>query len=198
MITLVAALAYGYAIGFRFSAGAAQAALFCALALSISVALSLGADAIGTLAKSPEATSQALALPQLILGMLSCGFVPETGFPEWIRPFVRNQPISQFSFAMRDMARAGSPRRRSFGRRVVCGSGRGLRATGRVGEYEAQMSESPERTMTSSRVARASASSIDFPPPTEAWPSRPPRRCGCTAPSSADVSSSAGRGILPR
>ena len=107
VITLVAALAYGYAIGFRFSAGAAQAALFCALALSISVALSLGADAIGTLAKSPEATSQALALPQLILGMLSCGFVPETGFPEWIRPFVRNQPISQFSFAMRDMAEGG-------------------------------------------------------------------------------------------
>ncbi|MCA1006195.1 ABC transporter permease [Rhodococcus hoagii] len=107
VITLAAALVYGYAIGFRFNAGVTQAALFCALALAISVALSLGADAIGTLAKSPEATSQALALPQLILGMLSCGFVPETGFPEWIRPFVRNQPISQFSYAMRDMAAGG-------------------------------------------------------------------------------------------
>lgn len=107
MVTLAAALTYGYVIGFRFSAGWAQAALFCALALSISIALSLGADAIGTLSKSPEATAQALTLPQLILGMLSCGFVPETGFPEWIRPFVRNQPISQFSFAMRDMAEGG-------------------------------------------------------------------------------------------
>lgn len=106
-ITLTAALVYGYAIGFRFSAGVAQAALFCVLALAISLALSLGADAIGTLAKSPEATAQALALPQLILGMLSSGFVPESGFPEWIRPFVRNQPISQFSFAMRDMAEGG-------------------------------------------------------------------------------------------
>ncbi|WP_433606598.1 ABC transporter permease [Prescottella agglutinans] len=106
-ITLTAALLYGYAIGFRFSAGAAQAALFCLLALTISLTLSLGADAIGTLAKSPEATAQALALPQLILGMLSSGFVPESGFPEWIRPFVRNQPISQFSFAMRDMAEGG-------------------------------------------------------------------------------------------
>ncbi|BCN45400.1 ABC transporter permease [Prescottella equi] len=37
------------------------------------------------------------------------------------------------------------------------------------------MSESPERTMTSSRVARASASSIDFPPPTEAWPESSPK-----------------------
>ncbi|MGI9210202.1 MAG: ABC transporter permease, partial [Rhodococcus sp. (in: high G+C Gram-positive bacteria)] len=84
-----------------------QAALFCATALAISVLLCLGADAIGSLSKSPEATSQALTLPQLILGMLSCGFVPESGFPEWIRPFVRNQPISQFSFAMRDMAQDG-------------------------------------------------------------------------------------------
>ncbi|RVW06850.1 antibiotic transporter [Prescottella agglutinans] len=106
-ITLTAALVYGYVIGFRFSAGVAQAVLFCVLALAISLTLSLGADAIGTMAKSPEATAQALALPQLILGMLSSGFVPESGFPEWIRPFVRNQPISQFSYAMRDMAEGG-------------------------------------------------------------------------------------------
>ncbi|WP_374112308.1 ABC transporter permease [Rhodococcus sp. CH91] len=107
VISLLAALGFGYAIGFRFSAGIGQAALFCATALAISLVLCLGADAIGSLSRSPEATSQALTLPQLILGMLSCGFVPEEGFPEWIRPFVRNQPISQFSFAMRDMAQDG-------------------------------------------------------------------------------------------
>ncbi|RVW04381.1 ABC transporter permease [Rhodococcus spongiicola] len=106
-LSLAAALGYGYVIGFRFSAGLAQAALFCALALAISLTFSIGADAIGTLSKSPEATAQALTLPQLILGMLSTGFIPETGFPEWIRPFVRNQPISQFSYAMRDMAEGG-------------------------------------------------------------------------------------------
>lgn len=103
-VTLTAALIYGHVIGFRFSAGVGQALLFGAMALAISTVLSFGADAIGTLSKSPEATSQALTLPQLILGMASTGFVPETGFPEWIRPFVRNQPISQFSAAMRDMA----------------------------------------------------------------------------------------------
>lgn len=107
VISLLAAIGFGYVIGFRFSAGIGQAALFCATALAISLVLCLGADAIGSLSKSPEATSQALTLPQLILGMLSCGFVPEEGFPEWIRPFVRNQPISQFSFAMRDMAQDG-------------------------------------------------------------------------------------------
>ncbi|MBY6410490.1 ABC transporter permease [Rhodococcus sp. BP-252] len=103
-VTLTAALIYGHVIGFRFSAGPLQAMMFGATALAISTVLSFGADAIGTLSKSPEATSQALTLPQLILGMASTGFVPETGFPEWIRPFVRNQPISQFSAAMRDMA----------------------------------------------------------------------------------------------
>lgn len=107
VVSLISALGYGYVIGFRFTAGFGQAVLFCGTALLISTTLSVGADAIGTLSKSPEATSQVLTLPQLILGMASCGFVPETGFPEWIRPFVRNQPISQFSFAMRDMAEGG-------------------------------------------------------------------------------------------
>jgi len=106
-ISVAAAIGFGYLIGFRFSAGFGQAVLFCATALVVSLVLCLGADAIGSLSSSPEATSQALTLPQLILGMLSCGFVPEEGFPEWIRPFVRNQPISQFSFAMRDMAQDG-------------------------------------------------------------------------------------------
>ncbi|QCB50491.1 antibiotic transporter [Rhodococcus sp. PAMC28707] len=107
VVSLTAALSFGYVIGFRFSAGLGQAVLFCAFALAISTMLSVGADAIGTLSKSPESTSQMLTLPQLILGMASCGFVPESGFPEWIRPWVRNQPISQFSFSMRDMAEGG-------------------------------------------------------------------------------------------
>jgi len=107
VVSLIAALGFGYAIGFRFSAGLGQAVLFCAMALAIALVLCLGADALGTLSGSPEATAQALTLPQLILGMLSCGFVPVEGFPEWIQPFVRNQPISQFSIAMRDMAEGG-------------------------------------------------------------------------------------------
>lgn len=107
VVSLTAALVYGHIIGFRFVEGFSQAALFCLLALTFSTFLSLGGDAIGSLSKSPQATSQALTLPQLILGMLSCGFVPETGFPEWIRPFVRNQPVSQFSYAMRDLAEGG-------------------------------------------------------------------------------------------
>ncbi|MET8648843.1 antibiotic transporter, partial [Nocardia aurea] len=71
------------------------------------VALTLGADVIGTVSKSPEATTQALVLPPLIFGMLSTGLAPASQFPDWIEPFVRNQPISQWSIALR--ALAGDP-----------------------------------------------------------------------------------------
>ncbi|MEV6771154.1 ABC transporter permease [Nocardia sp. NPDC051030] len=104
---LVAAIGWGHLIGFRFVAGWGQAALFCGFSLAVGTVLAVGADWMGSLTKSPESLSQALTLPTLILGMLSCGFVPESGFPLWIRPFVRNQPISQFSFALRDMAAHG-------------------------------------------------------------------------------------------
>ncbi|TSE02161.1 antibiotic transporter [Skermania sp. ID1734] len=107
IISLIAALLYGYAIGFRFVAGFGQAVLFCAFSLAVGTMLSIGADGLGSYTKSPEALSQALTLPVIIFGMLSTGFVPETGFPHWIRPFVRNQPISQFSVSMRDMAEHG-------------------------------------------------------------------------------------------
>ncbi|MFC9892524.1 ABC transporter permease [Nocardia sp. NPDC127579] len=107
LTSLVAAILFGHMIGFRFSAGFGQAVLFCGFSLAVGTVLAIGADGLGSLTKSPESLSQALTLPTLIFGMLSCGFVPEDRFPEWIQPFVRNQPISQFSFAMRDMAADG-------------------------------------------------------------------------------------------
>ncbi|WP_068271187.1 ABC transporter permease [Aldersonia kunmingensis] len=107
IVALAAAIGFGYIIGFEFVAGLGQAVLFCVFSLAVSLVLSLGADALGVITKNPQALSQALALPTLILGMLSCGFVPVTGFPEWIQPFVRNQPISQFSISMQAMTTTG-------------------------------------------------------------------------------------------
>ncbi|MFE3188830.1 ABC transporter permease [Nocardia sp. NPDC059240] len=107
VVSLIAALGWGYLIGFRFVAGFGQAALFCLFSIAVGTVLAIGADGLGSLSKSPESLSQALTLPTLIFGMMSCGFVPEDGFPRWVRPFVRNQPISQFSFALRDMAAHG-------------------------------------------------------------------------------------------
>ncbi|GGK58020.1 ABC transporter permease [Nocardia camponoti] len=104
LISLTATILYGYLIGFRFLGGWLDALCFAAFAVAVGVALTFGADAMGSLSKNPEALSQALTLPILIFGMLSTGFVPEKSFPEWVRPFARNQPISQFSETLQDMA----------------------------------------------------------------------------------------------
>lgn len=107
LVSLTWALLSGLVIGWRPELGVGNFLAFLTVALVIGILLALGADAIGVLASNPEATSQALALPQLILGMLSTGFVPESQFPEWIRPFARNQPISQFTELMRAFDQGG-------------------------------------------------------------------------------------------
>lgn len=107
VVALAATIGFGYMIGFRFLAGFGQGVLFCVFTLAVGTTLAIGADALGSLSKSPEALSQALTLPVLILGMLSVGLTSDASFPSWVRPFVRNQPISQFDYAMRDMTTAG-------------------------------------------------------------------------------------------
>lgn len=106
LIALFAAFGYGYMIGFRFF-GFIQAIEFVVFAMAVGTVLGLGADALGTLSKNPAAVSQAITLPYLILGMLSTGFSPADSFPQWVRPFVRNQPISHFSYVLRDLAAGG-------------------------------------------------------------------------------------------
>lgn len=71
-------------------------------------------DLAGSVSKSPEATSYLLLMPSLILIMLSVGIQPVELFPSWIQPFVRDQPFSQFVYALRNLAGdatdvAGSP-----------------------------------------------------------------------------------------
>ncbi len=88
-------------IGWRPMGGVEGTIGLYVVALTVGLLIALLADGIGSVAGSPEATSQALMLPTLILGMMSSGFVPVSQFPEWIQPFVRNQPISQFVNVMR-------------------------------------------------------------------------------------------------
>lgn len=106
-LTVVSSVVCGHLIGFRFHLGVLNTFGFLLLAMSIGFVLSLAADVIGSLTRSPEATSQALILPQMIFGMLSSGFAPADQFPAWIEPFVRNQPVSQCAYLLR--AFAGDP-----------------------------------------------------------------------------------------
>jgi ABC-2 type transport system permease protein len=103
-LALAVSLACGHVIGFRFYGGVAHTVGFCLLALLIGAALSLLGDLIGVANENPEATMPLMLLPQLIFGQLSVGLQPVERFPEWIQPFVRDQPISQFIYALRALA----------------------------------------------------------------------------------------------
>jgi ABC-2 type transport system permease protein len=106
-VALAAALVCGHVIGFHFYGSWWDTIGFIGFAMLIALALCLGADLLGSVTKSPEATTQALILPQLILGMVSTGFSPVNQFPHWIQGFVRIQPVSHFVYGLR--ALAGDP-----------------------------------------------------------------------------------------
>ena len=103
------ALITGHILGFRFYAGWLNAIGFCVLLLLIGMVLSFMSDLLGSYSKNPEATTQWLMLPQLIFGLLSVGIQPAEMFPDWIEPIVRNQPISQFIYALRALGGDSTP-----------------------------------------------------------------------------------------
>jgi ABC-2 type transport system permease protein len=103
-LVLTVAVAAGYGFGFRMTGGLGYAAAFVLLALVLCLAVALGADALGSGAQSIQAASYVLFVPQLLLFMLSTGIAPEKTFPGWSRPYVRNQPVSQVSEALRGLA----------------------------------------------------------------------------------------------
>jgi ABC-2 type transport system permease protein len=103
VVSLFWAVLSGLVIGWRPQHGVGYFLGYLAVAFAIGLILAIAGDAVGVITNDPVACSQAMALPQLILGMLSTGFVPISQFPEWITPFVRNQPISQFAELMRSL-----------------------------------------------------------------------------------------------
>ncbi|MCF8586968.1 ABC transporter permease [Gordonia liuliyuniae] len=101
IISLICAAVACLIIGWRPSGGVGGTVSLFAIALGIGILLALLSDGAGGVASSPEATSQLLGLPMMILGLVSTGFSPEERFPEWIRGFARNQPVSQFVDVLR-------------------------------------------------------------------------------------------------
>lgn len=109
IVALVVSLICGHIIGFRFYGGLAHTVGFCVLALLIGAALALVGDLVGAANRNPEATVPVMLVPQLVFGLLSVGLQPVERFPEWVQPFVRNQPISQFVYALRVLAGDSTP-----------------------------------------------------------------------------------------
>ncbi|HEY5856675.1 MAG TPA: ABC transporter permease [Aldersonia sp.] len=104
VLSLIGGIAIGYLAGFRFHGGLGSIIGFVVIALLFAVAMSFGADALGSIATNREATGQMLMVPQLLFTMVSTGIVPAVGFPEWLQPFARNQPVSKVADALRGLA----------------------------------------------------------------------------------------------
>jgi ABC-2 type transport system permease protein len=109
VIGVVVATICGHVVGFRFYGGLLHTAGFFLLLILFGMVLSFAADVFGTASRNPEAAMQWMLLPQMILGMLSVGFQPATLFPEWVQAFIRNQPISQWVYALRALAGDSTP-----------------------------------------------------------------------------------------
>lgn len=103
VLSLAVSIIAGYAFGFRMTGGAWFAVWFVLLALLLCLAVALGADALGSRTSSVQGASYMLFVPQLLLFMLSTGIAPETAFPSWLRPYVRNQPVSQVAETLRGL-----------------------------------------------------------------------------------------------
>ena len=107
-LALAASMVAGYAFGFRITSGPGYAMAFVLVALLLCLAVALGADALGS-TTSLQATHQLLLVPQLLLFMLSTGIAPEQTFPGWLRPCVRNQPVSQVAETLRGLSTGHVP-----------------------------------------------------------------------------------------
>jgi ABC-2 type transport system permease protein len=103
-LALSVAMVAGYAFGFRMTGGLGYALAFVLIALLLCLAVTLGADALGSSMNSIQGVSQLLMVPQLLLFMMSTGIAPEKTFPGWLRPYVRNQPVSQITETLRGLA----------------------------------------------------------------------------------------------
>ncbi|KWX25064.1 ABC transporter permease [Mycolicibacterium wolinskyi] len=102
-LALVATVITAYALGFRFTGGVLWTAVFLLMPLILALGLSLGADATGTWAHRVGA-GQLLLFPQLLLVLVSTGLAPADSFPDWVQPFVQNQPVSQITSTLRGLA----------------------------------------------------------------------------------------------
>lgn len=105
-LALSVAIVAGFVFGFRLTGGLTYSLAFVGLALLLCLAVALGADALGSSSRSPQGASYMLFVPQLLLFMLSTGIAPESTFPEWLRPWVRNQPVSQVAESLRGLGNA--------------------------------------------------------------------------------------------
>ena len=94
LFVLALMIGLGYAIGFRFHAGAIAALGAIALTLLIGVAFSWLNALIGLLVRDAESAGLAGLLPVIVLVFTSSTFVPVDTMPGWLQAFADINPVT--------------------------------------------------------------------------------------------------------
>ncbi|MFI7065228.1 ABC transporter permease [Kribbella sp. NPDC050124] len=97
----------GYAIGFRFHAGAAAAVGTIGLALLIGVSFSWINALIGLLVRDAESAGLLGLMPVIVLVFTSSTFVPVTTMPTWLQTFAEINPVTITVDALRALTLGG-------------------------------------------------------------------------------------------
>lgn len=107
MLGVVALLAAGLAVGFRFRAGGPSAIGFLALATGVGCAWIWASLALALRTGSQEAVRQVLQLGSFVLLFGSGAFVPVSTLPGWFQPIARVNPVTPATEALRGLATGG-------------------------------------------------------------------------------------------
>jgi ABC transporter DrrB family efflux protein len=107
LFVLALMIGLGYAIGFRFHAGAIAALGAIALTLLIGVAFSWLNALIGLLVRDAESAGLAGLLPVIVLVFTSSTFVPVDTMPGWLQAFADINPVTVTVDALRALILGG-------------------------------------------------------------------------------------------
>ncbi|MFT4126883.1 MAG: ABC transporter permease [Gordonia sp. (in: high G+C Gram-positive bacteria)] len=101
-------VAIGHAFGFRFQTGFLGVLGFVGLVIAASAAIVLPYLVLGFALADPEPAQAIGGVIYFPLLLVSTLFVPASAYPDWLRPIVENQPLSQIVEAMRAVTTSGS------------------------------------------------------------------------------------------
>lgn len=107
LFVLALVTAVGYAIGFRFHAGAGAALAAIGLTLAVGVVFSWLNALLGLVVRDAESAGLAGLLPVFVLVFASSAFVPVATMPGWLQSFAEVNPITVTVDALRALSLGG-------------------------------------------------------------------------------------------
>lgn len=118
LATVIILLAVGYGVGFRISTGVGDTIAMIALSVAIGIAICCVSAWIGLSLKDPESVQSFAFIWIFPLTFASGVFVPVLSMPGWLQDFARNNPVTLWAEAARNLT-IGSPAGNSIWLSVV-------------------------------------------------------------------------------